>query len=455
MNFRLKFPSRSNRFGVVVVAASFLAASCSGSSAESVSPTEVDKPDDLAFVDDTNQPAPSTTLAPVAMGTREKPFANLPSWDEPAALRTDSGVIVPVVGKADDGYKIRTPCDASASYRGGEPIGRAHVVLDPGHGGYEFGAVGPGGAVEKELNLTVAQKTKELLTEQGATVVLTRENDHAVTLATRAAISNQVKPALFVSIHHNGGAPAGGAKPGTIVFTKTDSPEATRFGGLFHDQLTPLLNAAAAEKTARWNEYEALRIAHEAEVDAYEQSVQAHNDAVARNQAIVAQAKAAATTTTPPTTVPADPAVPTTVPPTTAPPTTITLEPVPEILPVPAPFTVEPVQPFSWAGSGNAGVRSWTKPNGEDYLGVLRRADEIPSVLTEFLYVTNPAEEELLLDPAFIEAEARALADSIVRYFGTTDEGSGFVQDQTGDQDIGGGGAAEDCIEPDLDNPTS
>ncbi len=442
MNFRQTNSVAPVTVLVAFVVSGLLSASCSPSKDASSSS---DQPNELAFVEYTESPAPPTTLDPVSLGTPERPFVNLPSWDTPAAIRTTSGVIVPVIDETDDGYEIRTPCDASASYQGGEPIGRAHVVIDPGHGGHEFGAVGAAGAVEKELNLTVAKLAKEHLEQQGATVVLTREHDHAVTLKTRSQISNQVKPALFVSVHHNGGAPPGGSTPGTIVFTKTGSLESTRFGGLFYDQLNPLLEAAASEKITRWNDYESQRLAHEAQVLAYEESVAAYNEAIARNKAIVESAQASPTVT--PTTVTVDPANPMTPPVPTAPPA---LEPVPEVLPVPPSFDVEPVQPFSWAGSGNAGVRSWAKPNGEDYLGLLRMSDDVPSVLAEFIYVSNPAEEELLLDPAFVEGEARALADSIVRYFGTEDEGSGFVQDQTGDQDIGGGGHADDCIEPEL-----
>jgi hypothetical protein len=74
----------------------------------------------------------------------------------------------------------------------------------------------------------------------------------------------------------------------------------------------------------------------------------------------------------------------------------------------------------------------------------------VPAALVEYLYVTNPVEEELLTDPDFIELEAQALADAIVRYLSTDAEGSGFVEDQVGDQNIGGGGHRNDCIEPNL-----
>jgi hypothetical protein len=82
-------------------------------------------------------------------------------------------------------------------------------------------------------------------------------------------------------------------------------------------------------------------------------------------------------------------------------------------------------------------------------LSVLRQSGEVPAVLVEYLYLTNPVEEALLADPAFIDAEAQALADSIVAYFSTDAEGAGHVQTQVGHQDTGGGGGNRNCPDPD------
>jgi hypothetical protein len=81
---------------------------------------------------------------------------------------------------------------------------------------------------------------------------------------------------------------------------------------------------------------------------------------------------------------------------------------------------------------------------------VLRRSGDVPAALVEFLYVTNPLEEALLVAPGFIELEARALTDAIVAWFATDGAGSGFVADEVGDQEIGGGGRVSNCVEPDL-----
>lgn len=79
------------------------------------------------------------------------------------------------------------------------------VALDPGHGGKfpHDGAHGPRGLVEKNVALAVALKLKALLEAQGATVVLTREDDADVPLPQRAQIANEAGADLFLSIHCN------------------------------------------------------------------------------------------------------------------------------------------------------------------------------------------------------------------------------------------------------------
>lgn len=76
------------------------------------------------------------------------------------------------------------------------------IVLDPGHGGSDPGAVA-GKVQEKELNLQVAKILKGMLDEVGMTVYMTRSEDKYVGLYTRADIANHLKADLFVSIHHN------------------------------------------------------------------------------------------------------------------------------------------------------------------------------------------------------------------------------------------------------------
>jgi N-acetylmuramoyl-L-alanine amidase len=91
--------------------------------------------------------------------------------------------------------------------RPAERRGIRTVVLDPGHGGAETGAVGPAGTMEKELTLLVARALADrLASELGVRVVLTRTDDIDLGLDERSALANQSKADLFLSIHFNSAA---------------------------------------------------------------------------------------------------------------------------------------------------------------------------------------------------------------------------------------------------------
>ncbi|HEY7723713.1 MAG TPA: N-acetylmuramoyl-L-alanine amidase [Anaeromyxobacteraceae bacterium] len=77
------------------------------------------------------------------------------------------------------------------------------AVIDPGHGGEQEGATGPGGQQEKALSLQIARRVARRLQRQGARVVLTRRGDETVPLAERAALANAERADLFLSIHLN------------------------------------------------------------------------------------------------------------------------------------------------------------------------------------------------------------------------------------------------------------
>jgi N-acetylmuramoyl-L-alanine amidase len=78
------------------------------------------------------------------------------------------------------------------------------VVIDAGHGGAEEGAKGPDGALEKDITLSVARRLKSALEARlGLRVILTRDRDEAVGLDERAAVANNNKADLFLSLHAN------------------------------------------------------------------------------------------------------------------------------------------------------------------------------------------------------------------------------------------------------------
>lgn len=163
-------------------------------------------------------------------------LAAAPDDGVPRVVVTPTGVVGAVLAVEGHGYRMRTPCGGEATVTG-TALGAATIVLDPGHGGDELGAEGPNGLDEKVLNLAVAEATEAILESQGATVVLTRTSDHRMTLGARAAIVRALGPAVFVSIHHNGGADGPSSEPGTETYAQAASPEARRLGGLLYEEL--------------------------------------------------------------------------------------------------------------------------------------------------------------------------------------------------------------------------
>jgi len=97
-----------------------------------------------------------------------------------------------------------TPAAPPKAGRGGErtPRPRPLIVLDPGHGGLDPGAVGKKGVLEKDIVLAVARQLKMILDgRQRYDLVLTRGSDVFIGLDQRVAISEQATADLFISIH--------------------------------------------------------------------------------------------------------------------------------------------------------------------------------------------------------------------------------------------------------------
>ncbi len=77
------------------------------------------------------------------------------------------------------------------------------IIVDPGHGGHDTGAIGPTGAYEKNVTLAVAKHLAADLEARGYQVVLTRDSDRFVSLEERTRIASRAKGDLFISIHAN------------------------------------------------------------------------------------------------------------------------------------------------------------------------------------------------------------------------------------------------------------
>ncbi|MBS4218951.1 N-acetylmuramoyl-L-alanine amidase [Bacillus sp. FJAT-49711] len=77
------------------------------------------------------------------------------------------------------------------------------IILDAGHGGYDPGAIGIGGFLEKDFNFNTAQRVKNKLIQAGAQVIMTRSDDRYVGLQDRVMMSQAYPSSVFISLHHN------------------------------------------------------------------------------------------------------------------------------------------------------------------------------------------------------------------------------------------------------------
>lgn len=109
-------------------------------------------------------------------------------------------IVIDVVG--DYREKKRGPAELTLTQQLG--LGVRRIVLDPGHGGKDCGAVGVNGLMEKDIVLKVAKIIKQKIEESlSCDVILTRDKDIFLPLEERTAIANTKECDLFVSIHAN------------------------------------------------------------------------------------------------------------------------------------------------------------------------------------------------------------------------------------------------------------
>lgn len=128
------------------------------------------------------------------------------SLDEPgqagaAAMRLASAPLAPGAVAPPEAPALLTepkPVDAAVF-----PLAVRRIVLDPGHGGGSLGTRTPQGLTEKDLTLDIAERLARLLEKQGFEVVMTRQEDHDVSLEQRGGLANRAGADIFVSIHVN------------------------------------------------------------------------------------------------------------------------------------------------------------------------------------------------------------------------------------------------------------
>ncbi|HVT43241.1 MAG TPA: N-acetylmuramoyl-L-alanine amidase [Thermoanaerobaculia bacterium] len=113
------------------------------------------------------------------------------------------------------------------------------IVLDPGHGGKEVGAIGPNGLMEKDATLAICRKLAAVLSSRlGLRVILTRNEDEAITLEQRTALANHYKADLFLSVHLNA-AVMKGARGAETYFLSVEASDELARSAAERENLTP------------------------------------------------------------------------------------------------------------------------------------------------------------------------------------------------------------------------
>jgi len=113
-------------------------------------------------------------------------------------------LVIDVYGRRDGGETLRWGAEPEESPRLPAGLRRVQtVVVDPGHGGKDPGALGVGGLREKDVTLRLARRLTRELEERGFRVVSTREDDRYLGLEERTAIAESVGGDVFVSLHAN------------------------------------------------------------------------------------------------------------------------------------------------------------------------------------------------------------------------------------------------------------
>lgn len=301
------------------------------------------------------------------------------------------GLVFPAQRMFDDWIEVFTSCDAlawvrtadvaaeapaeSADIGEGFDFSLATIVLDPGHGGpWNTGAASPSGVAEKGVNLDVAQRVRDLLSESrsvdwasgqilngdeipaAARVLLTRvgngdAGDYEAGLFFRSLLANAANAHAMVAIHHNAGWEVKLDQPGSDVYYQSQIAESRRFAKIMVEELQRSFAVFEAD----------------------------------------------------------------------------------------------------WVGAAEAGAKSRLSPRegNPQYYGILRYS-EMPTVIAEGAYISNPSEAELIGTVEFRQAYADAIYRALVRFLTTDDDGAAPDTDPV----IWSGNAGSGDARPECEIPT-
>ena len=117
--------------------------------------------------------------------------------------------------------------------------GKIVVIIDPGHGGKDSGAIGIGGVLEKDVILPIGKRIAEILERNGIQVIMTRDSDYFVTLPGRVTMAQRANADVFVSIHANS---AGANRPEVSGLETYHYDSGLRLAQIVHSKILQSLN---------------------------------------------------------------------------------------------------------------------------------------------------------------------------------------------------------------------
>ncbi|MBO1051267.1 MAG: N-acetylmuramoyl-L-alanine amidase [Dolichospermum sp. DET73] len=117
--------------------------------------------------------------------------------------------------------------------------GKIVVIIDPGHGGKDSGAIGIGGVLEKDVILPIGKRIAEILERNGIQVIMTRDSDYFVTLPGRVTMAERANADVFVSIHANS---AGANRPEVSGLETYHYDSGLRLAQIVHSKILQSLN---------------------------------------------------------------------------------------------------------------------------------------------------------------------------------------------------------------------
>ncbi len=154
----------------------------------------------------TEKPGGQESEQPKQQETEKKPKED-DKTENPPGKPGEDGNEKPEEKKPDDDAEALT---GDVSFSPG--LKEKKIVIDPGHGGEDSGAIGPSGVTEKSITLQIAKEVEKMLKEAGAKVIMTRTTDTEVSpkhrqatdvdeLQARCDVANKAKADIFISIH--------------------------------------------------------------------------------------------------------------------------------------------------------------------------------------------------------------------------------------------------------------